>query len=560
MLNKNLTKVIMLSVLCLSRVNVYAAEDAFSPINANDANKPVQNMENAVVPTTDAQTTQTLQPVQVTETQKPNELSGKASVEDFQNIYIDGPFSNLENATDKFVQCNIRTAWDDFKTLINTAPQNDFLYIAFANKMAELGLFDLSSLAISKIKDKDLANVSIDDMQRFYYPRRKLKLDDELLLAEAYSNILYNNQSVEATNELLENAQLLSISDYANYLVALGFYKSNNMQQAKKYINFAIIQNPSNINYQILKAEIFADSDDEQEVIKTVESLKKQDIFSSEYGRKIKSTEQFVLYKVKTAEWEKNYHLGYYYYLENDNSKAIRSLETALSSKKKSHTELVYALMSKIYLEMNEFEKASDTAKKAYKSDENNPLALITLGDLNYRDKNYKEALKYYKKAANQDKKSYIAYVKEAETYQELANVKKATEIYAKVLKAHSDSWEAYYNVALLDDSKKIIYLKKALAVNLLFENAWIELAKIEIEKDNYGIAQKYLANAYYIDENDFRYYYYQGLVNKNSGNYPQAQINFKKCLKLNSKFKEAQNELNSLKNIENAPPTQESM
>lgn len=469
------------------------------------------------------------------------------------NITENDTFYYFENATDRFVQSNIRASWDDFKKLINTTYDNDFMYMSYANKLADLGFFDLATLASSKIRDKDIAGLSMDAMKRFYFPRRKLKLDDEFTLAETYSNILYNNQSSEATNELLKNETLLSNSDYANYLVALGSYKSNIFKRAGKYINIAIIQNPTNLNYQVLKAKILAEENEPTEAMKTVENLKKQNLYSYEYERKIKSLEQFVLYKIKRNEWEKDYHLAYYYYYENDSSKAIRLLQSALSAKKRANTGMIYGLMSEVYLSMNEFEKAADTARKAYKADRNNSKALITLGDLSYRDKNYKLALDYYKKAANQDKKAYTAIVKEAQTYQKLSNTKKAEEIYTKVLKNHSDSWEAYYNIALLnkvnDKEKTRIYLKKALAVNPLYESAWIELAKTEIEQGNYNIAAKYLSNAFYIDENDFRYYYYQGLVNANTGDFTQAEFNFKKCLKLNANFADAQTALDSVLN-----------
>lgn len=472
-------------------------------------------------------------------------------------------FYNFINATDRFVQCNIRASWDDFKSLINNSEKNDFVYMSFANKMADLGLFDLANLAVQKIKDRDIAGISIDAMQRFYYPRRKLKLDDELALAEVYSNILYNNQSSEATNELLKNEAFLANYDYANYLVALGSYKSNFYSRANKYINIAILQNPTNLNYQKLKAEILAENDDPSDALKTVENLKKQNLYSYEYEQKIKSLEQFILYKTKKAEWEKNYHLGYYYYIENDTSKAIRTLQSALSAKRKSDNGVVYALMSEVYMSMKEFEKASDSAKKAYKINKNDPLTLITLGDLCYRDKDYKHSLEYYKKAASLDKKSYTPLVKEAQAYQKLSNAKKAEEIYTKILKTHFDSWEAYYNVALLtnsDKDKKIVYLKKALAVNPLYEDAWIELAKIEIDNGSYEIAQKYLSNAYYIDENDFRYYYYQGLVDKNLGDYTQAEYDFKKCLKLNSAFNDAKNELDNLINTRDKQQPQDNI
>jgi len=453
-------------------------------------------------------------------------------------------FYNFTGATDKFVQSNIKASWEDFKDLIDEAPPNDFIYMSIASKMADLGLFDLANLAASKIQDKEISKISMDAMKRFYFPKKNLKLEDELELAEIYSDILYNDQSSESTAELLKNSEILSKSDYANYLVAFGSYKSNLFSRANQYIDLAIIQNPANLNYQKLKAEILAEGSNPTEAIKIVENLKKQNLYSYEYERKINSLEQYVLYKTKTAEWEKNYHLGYYYHFENDDSKAIKSLQTALSSKKKGNNGVVYGLMSEIYLGMNEFEKASDTAKKSYAINRNNPHALLTLGDLSYSDKNYAQALKYYKQAASIDKIAYAPILKEAQAYQKLSNTKKAQELYTKILKTHSDCWEAYYNIGLLDKTKEIAYTKKALAVNPLFKDGWIELAKIEFDKANYLVAQKYLANAFYLDENDFRYYYYQGLVNKNLGNYTQAEYDFKKCLKLNNNYKEALDEL----------------
>ena len=480
------------------------------------------------------------------------------------NLSENDTFYHFINANDKFVQCNVRAAWGDFKNIANSSPDNDFVYMTFANKMADLGFFDLANLASTKIKDKELSSLSIDAMKRFYYPKKKLRHEDELALAEAYSNIIYNNQSSEATNELLKNEALLSNSDYANYLVALGSYKSNFYSRAMQYINIAVLQNPTNLNYQKLKAEIIAEGKEPEDAIKIVDNLKKQNLYSYEYERKIKSLEQFILYKAAKGESEKDYHLGYHYYFENDPTKAIRTLQSALSAKRKFNQGLIYGLMSEIYLSMNEFEKASDTAKKAYKINRNNPQALITLGDLSYNDADYKKALEYYKKAGSEDKKAYTPFVKQAQAYQKLANIKKAQEIYTKVLKTHSDSWEAYYNVAVLnedkDKNKAVIYLKKSLAVNPLYELAWMELAKIEIGKANYNIAEKYLSNAFYIDENDFRYYYYQGLINKNSGDLVQAEYNFKKCLKLNSNFKMAQEELNSIFNAEDYKPKQDSI
>jgi len=468
------------------------------------------------------------------------------------NLNDSSDFAHLTNATDRFAQCNIKASWEDFKTLIDTMEPNDFTYISIANKMADMGLFDLANLASSKIQDAELTRNSINAMKRFYYPKRRLKLEDELYLAEVYSNILYNDQSTEATNELLKKTELLSNSsgaDYANYLVSLGSYKSNLFSRANKYINIAIDKNPSNLNYQKLKAEILAEENKSGQAIKIVASLKKQQLNSFEYERKILALEQYVLYKTRTTEWEKNYHLGFYHWLENDGSKAIRTLQSALvSSNKKPNNALVYSLMSEIYLELNENDKALECAQKAYKINKNDTRALVTLGDLSYNSKNYKKALYYYKQAYTKDKTSSRPLVKEAQAYQKMGNTKKAKEIYTKVVINYSENYQAYYDLALLEkignSNQEVKYLKKSLAINPLFKDGWIELARIEVGQTNYYEAKNYLSNAFYIDENDFRYYYYHGLASKGLGNYNQAQYDFKKCLKLNTNCKEAQEQL----------------
>ena len=134
--------------------------------------------------------------------------------------------------------------------------------------------------------------------------------------------------------------------------------------------------------------------------------------------------------------------------------------------------------------------------------------------------------------------------IKSAQIYQKINEHKKANEIYSKILKNRSDAYEAYYEMALVDKSRENEYLKKCLSINPKFKDAWIDLARIEIEKNNLDNATNYLSIAKYIDENDFRYYYYQGLVFKNKGLPADAKRSFRKSLKLNPNYTPAKEEL----------------
>ncbi|HNW25685.1 MAG TPA: tetratricopeptide repeat protein [Candidatus Gastranaerophilaceae bacterium] len=450
---------------------------------------------------------------------------------------------DFSNATDRFVQCNIAASKQDFRNIIQKADKNDFFYLTMADKMAGLGFFDLSDLAISKISS-DFSKNSSKAIKRFYYPSKKLTEEQEILLAESYSNIIYNNQSTETVKELSKNSSLLLSSDYANYIMALGYYKTGAFAKANKYIDSAISKSPSTLNYQKLKVEILAETGRQEAALRIIASLKKQNLLSYEYERKINALEQYTLYKTGKTSSQRNYHLGYYYYLENDSSKAIKTLQTALSGKKGVDTQAIYSLMAKIYFETSDFEKASENVQKAYKIDKNNPQTLLILGDLNCNQGNFQQALKYYKQAASKNKKDYLPQIKEGIAWQKLSNDQKAKEIWEKTIKENPKSWQAYYYLGLLNENNSEEYFKQSLSINPMFKQAWIELAKGSISRQNYDDAKKYLSNAFCIDENDFRYYYYQGLVEKNTGNGAQAEYNFKKCLKLKSDFEPAKNEL----------------
>lgn len=111
---------------------------------------------------------------------------------------------------------------------------------------------------------------------------------------------------------------------------------------------------------------------------------------------------------------------------------------------------------------MKEFEKAQDYALKSIDIDQSNYRALVVLGDIAFRNKDYKLAEGYYKRACGKDS-SHSAEIKLAQVYQKMNNIKKAKELYSKVLRVASNSYEAYYQMALLEKDREVTYLKKQL-------------------------------------------------------------------------------------------------
>ena len=431
----------------------------------------------------------------------------------------------------RFMQSNVKSAYMDFKIMIETIVPNDYAYLKMADEMAEIGFFTLSEDAIKKASDKDIAYIQSEDIKKFYFPQNMLEANDEIYLAEIYSNIIYNAQSKEATTELIKNTTLLAKSDYANYLAALGLLKTGDIKNAEVYINSALKINPQNLNYQKLKIEIILQGNKPKNALKLLEHLKENKLYTTEYIRKINELEHYTLYRTETNDTMKKYHLGYYYFLQEEYTKAARTLQGAITTKKKTNRE-VYALLAEVYYMQKEYEKAENFADKSLQLGGKNKQASFIMGKVKYKNKEYKEALKYFKDAESKTDATASAWV--AMTYSQLGNPEKAKEINSKILKDHSDCALAYYNVALQDKEREYEYLKKAVALNLTFIDGWVALTKNAIDRNNLDNARKYLAIVKYIDENDFRYYYYQGLIYKMKGLVQDANFYFKKSLTIN--------------------------
>ena len=128
-------------------------------------------------------------------------------------------------ALNKYIQSNVKSSYSDFEVLIESISPLDYVYLQMAEKMADLGFFNLSELSVLKLQDEDISYMLSEDVKHFYFPAVKLSPNDEIYLAEMYSNIVYNDQSREVTTELVKNTALLQKNDYANFINVLKMYK-----------------------------------------------------------------------------------------------------------------------------------------------------------------------------------------------------------------------------------------------------------------------------------------------------------------------------------------------
>ena len=448
--------------------------------------------------------------------------------------FIKAKYASAEN---RFIQSNVKASYDDFNDLIQKTGHDDYVFLLYGIKLAEYGFFDLSDNLIERLDNNHFTASYVKDMHRYYYPSALLRSNDILGLADAYSNIVYNNMALETTSELL-NSTKFEESDYKNFLIALGYYKSNNLPLALKYIDNAIKENDININYLSLKAKILADSKKNAQALKVLSQIKKTPFLTIDFQKKVKATEEYVLYKTSKSDALKDYHLAYYYHLQDKSLLATKVLQSAILTAKQYSSD-IYSLLGRIYYENNDPAKGQEFASRAFRDDKNNYLAILTLADVSYDFKKYEDSLKYYKKAKKHSK-NIAPQVGIAKSYLALNKPDKAKKIYENLLKNNK------MNEDLLVESLKVIpqrvdyYLPRVASVDLTNNDIWIGLAKYAINDGNYKMASTYLNNSYYIDENNFKYYYYLSLIYRANGDNESAENSLVRCADINANYEAA--------------------
>ena len=469
------------------------------------------------------------------ETVKPLKIKAETTVANMDMVikdnFVKAKFASAEN---RFAQSNVKASYDDFNDLIQRASHDDYVFLVYGMKMAEYGFFDLSDALIAKLDYNGFTSSYVSDIKKYYYPSAMVNPKDVVYLADAYSNIMYNNMAIETTSELL-NSNQASESDYKNYLIALGYYKSNNLPLALKYINNALVENDVNINYLALKAKILADSNKSAQALKVLAKIKKADFKTVDFQRKVKAIEEYVLYRTAKAEALKDYHLAYDYHLQNKSLLATKVLQSAVLHAKQ-YSPLVFSLLGRIYYENEEPLKAQEFASRAFREDKNNYLASLTLADVSYDNRKYDESLKYYKHAKKLTK-DIEPSVGMAKTYLAMEKDKKSKKIYEKLLKKNQFDEDLLVNSLQVFPQKSDYFMPRVASIDISNNDIWLGLANMAIRDKNFNMAATYLNNSYYIDANNFKYYYYLSLVLRAKGDNELAQQSLIRCSRLNSDY-----------------------
>lgn len=472
----------------------------------------------------------------LTYSRNPDATAQQAETPDYAKKYAE--------ANEKFSQGNITSAYKDYKLILQNTANDDFVYLGFAYKFANIGLFSLAQEAINNIQDRETYNHQIQLIKSKLFPIVVLSYDNEIKLAQNYTEIYYNNLAFEVARDLNRLPDSLKRSDYAHYILSQAYYNTKEYNKAINEINRAISINPDNINYQKYKAQIYCETNKLSDSIKIMEDLLAQDINILDYKKDLEGLYYYTLAKATKDRELSKFYLAQYFLKSGDKTRAIKELNQNITADAKDYRSMT--LLAEIYFKQNNLADSMDMYEKSYKVKKNYVPTLMGIADMYLFKKDYKNALDYFVKAYKKDKSNKEAMIKASLCYKMIGMSDKSVEYTNKVFAKNTVDAKIYYLASKVDDIKNTQYLKKAVALDPLMTDAWLELADIAIQNNRLELARTYLKPVKYVDNRNSRYYYYNGLINKKLGHIDAAKNDFKKAIEINPLNEEANKELRS--------------
>ena len=446
-------------------------------------------------------------------------------------INSENSLEGIQRATARYTQTNVVAAYKDFSKIINSVDgNNDFLYITLAQRLDNLGFFTLGQNAVININDTELWRNSINALKQVYSPSVTLTYDEEILLAKLQTAILYNNSAKEAIKELEDNDKLLKKSDYANYILAIGYFENKNYNKALNTINKAISKAPDCVNYLRFKEKIYTRTGDYKAALKIINKLEKSGLISNFYKSYIYKDKLYILSKMSKKDKSK-YYSAKLALQEGDYQKAVKDAQSAISVNKKNLD--AYILIGDYYLKNDEPVKAYDYYSRASKINPKYSPILMGLGHYYFSNKDYNTAYEYYLKAYKHSSQNENVLISLANCLIAKNDNKNASDYLKKVLKINPNSDTAYYLLSKITPKLKEQYLRTSLSYNPINEFAWLDLAELKISEKDFKSAKEYIFPVKLIDPENSRYIYLKKLIDQKNNTAAISSENKQNTLKV---------------------------
>lgn len=465
-----------------------------------------------------------------------------------QQFYIrkDNFYSNIPElkpffeAMEKFSQSNVTVAYKSFNALVVNDSLNDFQYMYMAYKLSDIGLYSLADISMSNVKDTKIWQQYIDSLKELCFPKYKLNYEDEIFLANIYASINYNNLTRESISDLMKKDKIIRKSDYADSLLANALFKEKDYTKALWAINKAISNNSENINFLKLKAKILCEQEKYDDAIKVINILESKTIVLTDSTKDIEKIKYYILSKSEKNELKAKYYFAYYIYLNDDYTRAINELLPIVAKNKLPQAS---DLLAKIYFINKDYDKSLEQYEKQINLNKRNSKAYEGIGNINIVKKDYGTSIKYYTKAHKYNKEDVDILIDLSAANLIMNNAEESKKYCHKAENIKKDYFKSYYLESKINKDKSEYFLKKTLEYNPFYCNAWLDLADIEILNKRLDSALTYINSVKFLEENNYRYYYYKGLIAKINKDEVNAEKNFKTALILyNNKNEQIKN------------------
>ncbi len=450
------------------------------------------------------------------------------------------------NATKKFNQGNVVVAYDEFENLSNSI-NSDYALLVFAKSMYEIGFFSIGTKSLEKIKHKKFVQDTIDDLKRCYLPSFTLDKNEEIYLAKAYSSIHYDNSAQEISFELNKNEALTSKSDYANYILSQAMSESRQYQQALNFINKASSMNKTNLSYLNFKVKTLNALNKNKEALEIIEQVEKNNANEHIFKNSFMLQKETILANLSKDEQDRKYHQTMKTFMEGNYQKAIEDCKNILSFDKKNYKILTLLAMGQFVT--GDRQNAKKNYLASYEINKNYPYTLSGLGDVKFLEYDLEGAIKYYKKALSQNPKDQTSALKLALIYKNDTKYEKDLKnLEKKLAKMDSAPFMSYHSIAatIAKDNKNLRreYIRRATAINPLYENGWVAFLNYELENKDLDGAKNFLYMISFSNRTNYIYFYLNALYNIALNRTNSAIVNLRNCLSLKPDFEDANKKL----------------
>ncbi len=463
------------------------------------------------------------------------------------------------NATKKFNQGNVVVAYDEFENLSNSI-NSDYALLVFAKSMYEIGFFSIGTKSLEKIKHKKFVQDTIDDLKRCYLPSFTLDKNEEIYLAKAYSSIHYDNSAQEISFELNKNEALTGKSDYANYILSQAMSESRQYQQALNFINKASSMNKTNLSYLNFKVKTLNALNKNKEALEIIEQVEKNNANEHIFKNSFMLQKETILANLSKDEQDRKYHQTMKTFMEGNYQKAIEDCKNILSFDKKNYKILTLLAMGQFVT--GDVQSAKKNYLASYEINKNYPYTLSGLGDVKFLEYDLEGAIKYYKKALSQNPKDQTSALKLALIYKNDTKYEKDLKnLEKKLAKMDSAPFMSYHSIAatIAKDNKNLRreYIRRATAINPLYENGWVAFLNYELENKDLDGAKNFLYMISFSNRTNYIYFYLNALYDIALNRTNSAIVNLRNCLSLKPDFEDANKKLIQLIPSEIKPETE---